>query len=222
MSDKSNKYGYVGVDIPAQSFGNNKGVFNPAEINELVADNKWTQYGQLELIETQTASAVNYDFTDLGNYNVHLLTFNNVASTSTGGAYMNLRFSNDGGSTFETTNYQDAMQFMRSNGTFVELKHTTDNRLRDITPYVSTTDTGSAGNGYIYLYNLTDSTKYSFVTFHSSSYLGGTSAGANDGNSIFGSGVYTVAETINAIRFFNVNSNTNDVDSISLYGIRYS
>ena len=56
MSDKSNKYGYVGVDIPEQSFGNNKGIFNPAEINELVADNKWTTFGQLELIETQTVS----------------------------------------------------------------------------------------------------------------------------------------------------------------------
>ena len=29
----------------------------PLEINELVADNKWTQYGQLELIQTSTASS---------------------------------------------------------------------------------------------------------------------------------------------------------------------
>ena len=55
---KSNKYGYSGVDIPTQAFQANVGKFDPAEINELVADNKWTQYGQLELIETQTASAV--------------------------------------------------------------------------------------------------------------------------------------------------------------------
>ena len=46
---------------------NNKGVFNPAEINELVADNKWTQYGQLELIETQTVSSAvaQVDFTSI-------------------------------------------------------------------------------------------------------------------------------------------------------------
>ena len=53
---KSNKYGYSGVDIPTQAFQANVGKFDPAEINELVADNKWTQYGQLELIETQTVS----------------------------------------------------------------------------------------------------------------------------------------------------------------------
>ena len=57
MSDKSNKYGYVGVDIPAQSFGSNKGVFNPAEINDLVADNKWTSFGQLEFRHRTTVKS---------------------------------------------------------------------------------------------------------------------------------------------------------------------
>ena len=49
---KSNKYGYTGVDIPTQAFAN-VGKFDPSEINELVANEQWTQYGQLELIETQ-------------------------------------------------------------------------------------------------------------------------------------------------------------------------
>ena len=53
---KSNKYGYSGVNIPTQEFNDNKGKFDPNEINELVADNKWTQYGQLEHIKTQTAT----------------------------------------------------------------------------------------------------------------------------------------------------------------------
>ena len=47
----SNEYGYI--PEVAQSFGDNTGVFDPADINNLVKDNKWTQYGQLELIETQ-------------------------------------------------------------------------------------------------------------------------------------------------------------------------
>ena len=54
---KSNKYGYSGVDIPTQGFQSNVGKFDPAEINELVQEGKWTNYGQLELIETQTASS---------------------------------------------------------------------------------------------------------------------------------------------------------------------
>ena len=63
MADDLN-YGYKGADVP-QSFGNNKGVFDPADINNLVKDDKWTQYGQLELIETQTFTGVNanIDFT---------------------------------------------------------------------------------------------------------------------------------------------------------------
>jgi hypothetical protein len=37
------EYGYI--PEVAQSFGDNTGVFDPADINNLVADNKWTQYG---------------------------------------------------------------------------------------------------------------------------------------------------------------------------------
>ena len=81
---KSNKYGYVGVDIPSQNFGSNKGVFDPAEINELVADNKWTQYGQLEHIETQTISSALANFTTLNEniYNVHLFTLTDMVVTT--------------------------------------------------------------------------------------------------------------------------------------------
>jgi hypothetical protein len=51
----SNKYGYVGKDVPTQSFGSNKGVLNTDDLYELSNAGKLTQYGQLELIETQTA-----------------------------------------------------------------------------------------------------------------------------------------------------------------------
>ena len=96
MSDKSNKYGYVGVDIPAQSFGNNKGVFNPAEINDLVANNQWTTFGQLELIETQTVSGVSQvDFTNLGTYNVHFMTINDMA-IATDNQLIDIRFFESG------------------------------------------------------------------------------------------------------------------------------
>ena len=63
---KSNKYGYSGVNIPTQAFQSNKGKFDPSEINELVANDQWTQYGQLELIETKTVTSSS------------LITFNNI------------------------------------------------------------------------------------------------------------------------------------------------
>ena len=74
---KSNKYGYSGVDIPTQAFQANVGKFDPAEINELVAEDKWTQYGQLELINTYTAdgssSALYLTNIQEDVYSVHLL-----------------------------------------------------------------------------------------------------------------------------------------------------
>ena len=62
------EYGYI-PESPAQSFGNNKGIFSPNDIYDLTRADKYTQYGQLELIQTQTASSVTtLDFTTLGSY----------------------------------------------------------------------------------------------------------------------------------------------------------
>ena len=47
------EYGYI-PESPAQSFGNNKGIFTPNDIYDLTRADKYTQYGQLELIQTQT------------------------------------------------------------------------------------------------------------------------------------------------------------------------
>ena len=48
----SNEFGYI-PESPEQSFGNNKGIFTPTDIYDLTRADKYTSYGQLELIETQ-------------------------------------------------------------------------------------------------------------------------------------------------------------------------
>jgi len=212
MSDKSNKYGYVGVDIPAQSFGSNKGVFNPAEINELVADNKWTSFGQLELIETQTATGLttpNYiEFTDIKSniYNVHFLTWSMVGTNSNP---MYLQFRESG--TWETaTVYQYANQYGGTGGSFNEEKSTTSSYI-----HLGTTkaDAGGASTqGYVNLYNLGDSTKYSFATYQS----------IKVDYFRFGSGVMTQASFVDGIRLGKTGSTSYDITGASLYGIRYS
>ncbi len=83
------EYGYI-PEAPEQSFGNNKGIFTPKDIYDLTRADKYTNYGQLELIETQTASNVNLlDFTSIqeSTYNVHFITVTNFQATgsSTGG-----------------------------------------------------------------------------------------------------------------------------------------
>ena len=216
MSDKSNKYGYVGADIPAQSFGANKGVFNPAEINELVANNKWTQYGQLEHIITQTASSDSYiDFTAIqeSTYNVHFLTVNNYQS-DTDNAILTVKLFESG--VLETGSvYQLAIQGGRANGTFSEYKSTASANGVSIIGSGIDNASASSANGYTYFYNLGDSTKYSFSTFQWS-YIYYTDVYEMN----FGSGVLPQTSTVDGFRVIP-NAGTFSAD-LSLYGIRYS
>ena len=175
--------------------------------------------GKLELIETQTVSGVSVvDFTSLdeSTYNVHFLTYNNVTPTASGFHYHNVRFSNDGGSTYENSNYDYANQYGGANaGDFAELKSASATEIGDIFALTGTTTT-IAGNGYMYFYNLGDSAKYSFTTHHNMVDISGSSA-----YMYFGSGVYHTAETINAFRWFSDSSITFNGD-FSLYGIAES
>ena len=172
--------------------------------------------GKLELIETQTATSGDsaMDFTTLGDYNVHFLATSNFKS-NTDGAILDVRISNDGGSSFISTGYQYANQRGLSTGTFTELKSTSTSRL-----LFAATNSGTAsneiGSGYVYFYNLLDSTKYSFATNHTISY---------DNNATFqfrfGSGVLDTAETHNAIRLLSSTGNLTSLTA-SLYGIAES
>ena len=209
------EYGYI-PEAPEQSFGNNKGIFKPKDIYDLTRADKYTNYGQLELIETQNIddsdfseeiSAVN--FTSLGSYNVHFLTFNNLVLQGYG--YPSLRFYESGvletGSVY-TYAYKDGI----SSNSFNNLQSTGDDMLRmGKNAYQNL-------NGYAYLYNLSDSTKYSFTTFHSSMVEGN-----NLGSQMsFGSGVLPQASVVDGIKFLGDPAQLIKYLNVSLYGIRYS
>jgi len=205
------EFGYI-PEAPEQSFGNNKGIFTPKDIYDLTRANKYTNLGQLELIETQTHSSdvSDIDFTSLGTYNVHLLTF---SSTKGGGTnpQMKVRFFESG--VKETANaYANAIQFCDADGSsFNYSKSTADSGIPINGNYM-----GGVTQGYIYLYNLGDSSKYSFLTFQSSQYSG-TYGSRFFG---FGSGVMKQSSTVDGINLYNSNAgNFTDFD-ISLYGIK--
>ena len=206
---KSNKYGYSGVDIPTQAFKSNVGKFDPAEINELVANDQWTQYGQLELIETQTySSAVSFvDFTDIKQdiYNVHFITMTNAQGSN---AQVQMQFY-EGGVLETASVYDYAIQFCASNGTFLELKSSTAGHIQ------IGNSTNDAQNGYIYCYNLGDSTKYSFSTSH---YIDDDS-GDSRSVAMFGSGMLPQKSEVNGIRL-KLNSGNYDSFTFSIYGIK--
>ena len=200
-------YGYLGQNTPNQTV-NNSGVFSITDSADL--ESQGALGGSLELIEEQTVSGVSQvDFTDLKNYDVHYVSVSNFAVVTTDNT-LGLRFSNDNGSTFETSNYQQAIQQGESNGQVFESKTTTGTGLTATA--VTGDESYKSGNSYLYLYNLLNSSKYSFDTVQSISMRESANFEYR-----FGGGVYTVAETINAIRFYSASTFS---ANIKLYGVK--
>ena len=210
----SNEFGYI-PESPEQSFGNNKGIFTPKDIYDLTRADKYTNYGQLELLQTQTISSATADFTSLQEttYNIHLFTYTDIHFNSQ--TDFGYRLSNDGGSSYET-GYQFGNQRGIASGSFAERRSTSQNSARLFGDIDSATN--SLGNGYMYLYNAGDSTKFTFSTSHFVFMDAGTS---QDASMEFGSQLYDHAEVINAVRFGQgVSMGSMTSATISLYGIK--
>ena len=212
----SNEFGYI-PESPEQSFGNNKGIFTPTDIYDLTRADKYTNYGQLELIETQTFSTTVsvVDFLDIKSdiYNVHFMTFNNMKTAGDNQEVTNVRLYENG--VLESGSvYQRATQ--RATNVpgleFGESRNTADTRFNDI--FGTGTATGESVNGYMYFYNLGDSTKYSFVTAQ----VAGLSSNAQYMGA-FGSGVLPQASFVDGIQVKKNSGNYSDF-SVSLYGIK--
>ena len=124
--------------------------------------------GKLELIETQTISGTvaQVDFTSIkeSTYNVHLLMLSNML-TETDGKRVTLRFFESG--VIETASvYEFANFVLEAGGSQANVNNTGSNDIR-ITDNTGN-DTGESSNTLVYLYNLGDSSKYSFITCQSS------------------------------------------------------
>jgi len=214
---KSNKYGYSGVDIPTQAFKANVGKFEPSEINELVADEQWTQYGQLDLLLTQTVSSnvSTVDFTGLetyGDYNVFLLTLNDI-TIEHDNKLIGMEFLSNG--VASSTNYQVAGMSCGSTGTFNQVRGTSYPALR-LTDNIGN-GTNECANGYVYIYNNLDSSKYSFITYN-----GLFQTNSNVPGSEFGSGLLPTTRFDNGLRLHpDQNGSSNFTGgNFSLYGIK--
>ena len=210
----SKEYGYIGKEVE-QAFRDNKGIFTPQEIIELDQENKWTNFGQLELIETVTVSSSvsTVEFQDLKDYNVHLITVNDgtVSDNDTGIAF---RLYESG--TLESGSvYQTARQICGADGSFSENRSSSNSAFRFADNIKISSVPRSNINGYLYFYNLLDSTKYSFTTQHSSVY-----SNSDIYRSFWGSQVLPQASSVNKIQVMAFNSGTLESGNFSLYGIR--
>ena len=221
------EYGYI-PESPAQSFRNNKGIFTANDVYDLTNQDKWTNYGQLELIHTETisSSASTIDFniangTWDNSYDAHFMTYNNLTITD-GTTNVLAQLFDSTGTIINGAEYHYAVQNCTANGTFTEQKppylsyqamylaETTTNNPSSNNEYVQ--------NGYIYIYNANDSTKYTFITnaFTGFRNISGSFHQASD----FGGGVHITAEVTTGLRFMNFSSMSWDEGVISLYGIK--
>jgi len=173
--------------------------------------------GKLELIETQTVSSVSaVEFTDLqeSTYNVHFVTVNDFTMSSAGTAGVLVQVSTNGGTSYVSSGYQYANQTGTTAGTFTEFKSTSSSYI-NISNAALNNSALRNHNGYFYIYNAGDSSKYTFITNHSFGFYNTVV------QTMFGSAVYPTANTVNAFKVFMV-GNTIGTADISLYGIAES
>ena len=209
---------YIPKDAVTQSFKSNKGVLTPNQIIELDNENKFTKYGQLELIQTQTYSStvseINFTSIKQNIYKVHFMTFNNMKTAGDNQETLGIRFM-VGGVVQTSSNYERAFQRVSSDSSlFSGSQSTGDSQFRIV--YGTGTASGESSSGYAYFYELGDSTMFSHMTTHVTSMTSDAKfAGA------YGSAKYDVANEVNGIQ---VRKNSGDYSdfSVSLYGIRYS
>ena len=211
------EYGYI-PESPAQSFSDNTGIFTPKDIYGLDLAGKWTNWTPaLEHIQTQSTStsASTIDFTSIGNYDVHLLTAQNLYNTT--GASVDITLSNDGGSTWEGgTKYDRAFQGVRSSSGSYEEKNTGDAEWQ----YALSSDSNSSvytQGGVVWFYNLNNSAKHSYCTILNITY----NHYLTEIYSFFGAGGYDTTEIINGIRVQMSSSKTfsSTAGRVSLYGL---
>ena len=183
----------------------NIGLYNPNEILQLTKEGSWG--GSLELIQSQTISSgstMNFTSIKESKYDVHMLQAKNCESSSANTS-ISVRLANDGGSSYEAgTSYHIALQYGTEGGTFGEVNSTGTSYMQ----FMSDTANNTRG-GYMYLYNLGDSAKYSFSTYQQ----------MEESSMSFGGSVYTTADTINAIQVLTTNTNA-WTGTVGLYGIK--
>tara|TARA_R100000008_G_C3577293_1_gene166075 strand:+ start:227 stop:808 length:582 start_codon:yes stop_codon:yes gene_type:complete len=171
--------------------------------------------GKLELIDTQTVSSVaNVNFESINEtiYNVHLLTINNL-DFSSDQETLNIRFTNDGGTSYESSSYHYATQ-RNVRGTGSLAVNSTSASLIELTRLTSNAS-NEMSNGYVYLYNLGDSSGYSFTTHMLTGLYYNSEAYSN-----YGAGAYHVAETVNGIRIMDSGGGGTMSATMSLYGVK--
>lgn len=197
-------FGYIGQNQTKQQV-KNSGVLSSFDISLL--EKKGHASGSLEHIQTQTiSSGSTMAFTSIKEslYDTHILQATNCESSSANTSIA-VRLSNDGGSTYEAgTSYHIALQYGTTSGSFGQVRSTGTSYME----FLSDTANANKG-GYMYLFNLGDSSRYS-----NSSYVQ-----METPKMTYGGSTYVTADIINAIQVLTTNTNA-WTGTVSLYGYK--
>jgi len=204
---------YIPKDAVTQSFRSNKGVLTPNQIIQLDNEDKFTKYGQLELIETQTVSStpstLSFDSIKETEYNVHFCTISDYAP-QTDNRHLTIQFK-VGGSADTDNDYQYAMQ-RQTASTGAELKSGNDSRI--YLAYNCSATSNETTNCYFYVYNAGVGGQFTFLTSQAMMIDKDSNQTAN-----FNSGVYDQTATVNGFQFQTSGGNL-EHGVFSLYGIK--
>jgi len=203
-------YGYLGQNTPNQTV-NNSGVFSITDSADL--ESQGALGGSLELIQEQTVTgnptAVSFTNIKESIYDVHLLEFNNLKAPSQAQDF-GFRFSTNSGSSYVTSGYQYAYQYVNTAGGAVETRSTSATHIQ----YSSTGGDSRNNNGYAYFYNLGNSAKYSFSNHQL------FQDGAGTDLISFGGGVYPTANTVNGLQILTLGSSGYTAGVVKLFGVK--
>lgn len=207
------KYGYVGKesDIPQQAFKSNAGILSVNDHLALSQEDKLTQFGQLELLETQSSatavSSVNFETISEDIYDTHLVVFSN--NNNSGYQYLSVRFGNNG--SYTSSGYMYANRFMQSSGgSWSEYKSTSDSEIR-IGAYVYRGE-----SAYIYVHDIGNAGTYTNTT----SMMVGVEANNVGTRNMYGMGKYPSKSSFNNIQILRTAGTTMNDFRASIYGIR--
>ena len=193
----------------------NIGLYTPSQILQLTKDGSWG--GSLELIQSQTtASSTAVNFTNLKGaiYDIHLVVYKRILFTSSGNN-LSIRISDDGGSSYESSNYQFAMWYSSQVAGHNQYRNNSASQI-DI-GLVGNTSSGTSMNGYFYMYNANNSSENTLFSGHGVSF-GST---AHHGQASFwGGGTYTQGATVNGLQLKGDGGDTFAGGTIELFGVK--
>ena len=192
----------------------NKGLYTPSEILQLTKDGSWG--GSLELIAEQTVSNVTYaDFTSIKEnvFDVHYLTIENYQNSTNADDVIVQLF--ESGTIEDASVYRNAYQECSSSNRFNEYKSTGDNNLFSLS--TSGDSASRSGNGYMYLYNAGNSSKYTFGSFQS---VGDYTTILGHAVVFFGGGYLPQTSTVDGIRIKSLYHTSTASFTAKLYGVK--